>query len=103
MPVKLKHYAVKPEPGRARFQRVDFHVLPRHSARPARPESLQRGFFGGESCGIMLCGDRTARVAVLALAWGEDAFAEARGALQDFTNATDFYNVYADGNNHGRT
>ena len=93
---------MKSEGGRARFERDDFYVLPADSARPAGFKRLERGFFGGEACGIMLCRDRAARVAVGPLARGKNALGKARRARQHFMDATDFDNVYADGNNHGK-
>lgn len=99
--VEFQHDAVKFKHGSARCKRRDFHVLPGDAARPTRAKRLQRGFFSGETCGIMLCCDSSARVAVIPLLLCEDALGKARRALQDFAYATNFDNVYADGNNHG--
>lgn len=74
--------------------------MPGEAVAPARPERLEGGLFGGEARGVVLHGDRAARVAVGALGFGEDALAEARGAREDFTHAPDFDNVYADGDDH---
>lgn len=100
--IKLARQTMKLQPGRTRFKRVDFHVMPGEAAGPSSAERLQRGFFGGETCGIMLCCDHPARVAVITLPFGKDALTKSRRAREDFAHATDFYNVYADGNNHGK-
>jgi hypothetical protein len=98
--VNLADAAVKEEDGRAGFERGDLYVLPRDAARPACLQGFERRFFGGEACGIMLRGDHAARVAVGTLARCEHALGKTRRAPEDFTDAPNFDNVYADGNNH---
>ena len=88
--------AMKLQHGRARLARSDLDVLPRDAAGPARLQGLERRFLGGETRGIMLCGDRPAPVAVGTLARSENALDETRRAEQDFAHATDFDDVYAD-------
>ena len=98
---EFKRAFVETEAGRARRERENLDIVPRDAAAPTRAESLQRGFFGGEARGVMLrAAALAARVAIGPLRFGEDALAEARRAPQDFTNAPDFDNVYADGDNH---
>lgn len=84
----------------ARVVRGDFDVMPGEAVAPARAECFEGGFFGGEARGVVLGRRRAARVAVGALLLGEDALAEARRARQSFTDAPDFDNVYADGDDH---
>ena len=93
---------VEEERGLAGLVREDFHVVPGDAAAPARAEGFERGLLGGEARGVVLGGDDlAAAVAVGALARGEDALAEARRAPEHFTDARDFDNVYADGDDHG--
>jgi len=88
------------EHGRARFVRDNLNVMPCDAAAPAGAERLQRGLFGGEAGSVVLRRRRAAGIAVETLIFGEDALAEAWCALQDFTDARNFDNVDADGNNH---
>ena len=78
----------------------NFDVTPADAVVPSGAEGLHAGFFGGEARGVVLGRRRAARVAVGALRFGEDALAEARRARQSFTDAPDFDNVYADGDDH---
>jgi len=48
----------------------------------------------------MLCGDRAARIAVLAFRSREDALGKTRGTEEHFANPRNFDNVYTDGNDH---
>ncbi|CAN5609011.1 hypothetical protein BH20ACI3_BH20ACI3_13630 [soil metagenome] len=48
----------------------------------------------------MLRGHRAAAITVNPLGRRKDAFRKAWGTPKHFANATDFDNVYADGNNH---
>src|SRR2546421_12701543 len=84
----------------ARFRRGDFDVMPGEAAAPAHPKRLEGGLLGGEARGVVLRRRRAARVAVGALILCEDALAQARRALERFTHAPDFDNVYADGYDH---
>lgn len=80
-----------------------FDVMPREAAAPTRAQSFEGGFLGGKARGVVLRGDDfTAPVAVGALALCEHARGKARRAAQDFADARDFDNIYADGNNHRR-
>ncbi len=88
------------ERGRARFVRDNLNVMPRDATAPAGAERLQRGLFGGEAGSVMLRRRRASGIAVDALIFGEDALAEAWCAPQHFTDARNFDNVDADGNNH---
>ena len=49
----------------------------------------------------MLRGHCASTVAVGAFRGGENSFRKARRAQEDFANALNFDNVYADGNDHG--
>ena len=99
---QLAGAVVEEEHGLAGLLREDFHVVPGDAAAPARPEGFESGLLGGEARGVVLRGDQpAAAVAVGALARGEDALAEARRAPEHFTDARDFDNVYADGDDHG--
>lgn len=98
---EFKRAFVETERGSARGERENLDIVPRDAAAPTRAESLQRGLFGGKARGVMLpAAALAARVAISALGVREDALAEARRAPQRFTNAPDFDNVYADGDNH---
>lgn len=92
--------AAKGKRWRARLFGYDFHVVPRDAARPARAERLERCLLRGEARGVMLSGDRAARVAVGALGLSENALYESRRALDSAPHALYFDDVYADGNNH---
>ena len=92
--------AAEDERGRARLLGDDLGVVPADAVAPARAERLEGGLLGGEARGVVLRGPGPARVAVGALRFGEDAFAEARRAREHFTHAADFDNVYADGDDH---
>ncbi len=85
---------------RARFVRDNLNVVPRDAAAPAGAERLQRGLFGGEADSVVLRRRRAAGIAVETLSFGEDALAKAWCAPQDFTDARNFDNVDADGNDH---
>ncbi len=98
--VDFTDFAVKDEDGRAAFKCGDLYVLPRDAARPACLEGFEGCFFSGEARGVVLCGDGSARVAVSALSFCENARGETRRARQHFTHAANFCNVYADGNYH---
>ena len=78
--VQLAHATVKKDDGCARFARGDFDVLPGDAACPACLQRLERRFFGGEACGIMLRGDGPAPFAVSSLPGCEYTFGEARRA-----------------------
>ena len=99
---EFAHESVKEKQGRTGRVRCDFDVLPTDAARPACSQSLERRFFCREACGIMLCGDCSATVAIGAFGHSVNALDEAGRALDDFTHAADFDNVYSNGNNHGR-
>lgn len=94
--VEFEHAPVKDQKGSARSERADFYVLPRDAARPACLQGFERGFFGGEARGVMLRRDHAARVAVGALARRVNALDKTRRAMQDFSHAPDFNDVYAD-------
>lgn len=49
-----------------------------------------------------MLGGGAAAIAIGALVWRENAIDKARRALQRFTNARDFDNVYTSGNDHKR-
>ena len=101
--VKLAHAATKNQYGSAAaIARADLYVLPCDAARPTCSESLERGFLGGKSRGIMLGRDRATALAVSALALSINALSETRRAQQDFTHARDFDNVYTDRDDHSR-
>ena len=85
----------------ARFVRGDFDVVPGESVAPARAQGLEGRLLGGEARGVVLRRRGAARVAVGALTFGEDALAQPRRARERFTDAADFDNVYADGDDHG--
>ena len=87
---------VKDERRRARFVRDDFDVLPREAAAPTRAERFERGLFRGEARGVVLRRDNATTLAVIAFAFSEDAFGEARRALEHSAHARHFDNVYAD-------
>lgn len=84
----------------ARFIRGDFDVMPGEAVAPACAEGFEGGLFSGEAHGVVLRRGSAARVAVGALLLCEDALAQARRALERFTDAADFDNVYADGDDH---
>lgn len=84
---------VEEEEGRAVLFGDDLDVVPTEAPAPARAERLEGGLLSGEARGVVLCAARAARVAVGALALGEDALAEARRAREHFTHAVDFGNV----------
>ncbi len=88
------------ERGCTRCLRDDFDILPREAARPTRAESFERGFFRGETRGIMLWGDDAAPVAVITLLRREDTLDETRRALERRLDATNFDDVDADGDDH---
>ena len=94
--VKLAHAPVKDEMWSARSKRADFYILPGDAASPARLQSFERGLFGGEARGVVLSGDRAARVAVSALALSVNALDKTRRASDNFAHAPDFNDVYAD-------
>jgi len=48
----------------------------------------------------MLCGYRTARIAILSFRRRKDAFGKTWSAEQHFANPRNFDNVYTDGNDH---
>ncbi len=75
--------------------------MPGEAVAPARAQGLEGSLLGGEARGVVLRRGGGARVAVGALFFGEDALAQARRARQRFTDAADFDNVYADGDDHG--
>ena len=75
--------------------------MPGEAVAPARAQRLEGSLLGGEARGVVLRRSRAARVAVGALFFGEDALAQARRARERFTDAADFDNVYADGDDHG--
>ena len=99
---KFLHQAVKDKEGRAVFSRRNLDILPANPAAPAGLQSFQHRFFGREASGIMLRGHRAAAVAVRAFSDSENPFSETRRAREHFANASNFDNVYADGNDHGR-
>lgn len=99
---KLADESVEEEQGSAGRVRGDFDVLPGDAAAPSGLQGFKRGFFCCEACGIMLGADDAATVAVSALGLCVNALDKARRAVDDFTHATNFDNVYANGNNHGR-
>ena len=88
------------EEGGAQLVGSDFDVVPGEAVAPARAERLEGRLLGGEARGVVLRRVGAARVAVGALRFGEDALAEARRALEHFTHAADFDNVYPDGDDH---
>ncbi|MDX6695052.1 MAG: hypothetical protein QOF02_2655 [Blastocatellia bacterium] len=98
---ELADEAAQDEQGRAALARGDFDILPCDAAAPTCLQSLERGFFCGEACGIMLRGDRSATLAVSALGLCVHALKKARRAFYHFAHAMDFDDVYANGNNHG--
>jgi len=75
--------------------------MPGEAVAPARAQGLEGGLLGGEARGVVLRRGGGVRVAVSALNFGEDALAQARRARERFTDAADFDNVYADGDDHG--
>lgn len=93
--------SVQEQEGRTRLFGRDLDILPGETAAPACAEGLEGGLLGGEARGVVLRRLRGAALAVEALAFGEDALAQARRARDGFTHALDFDNVYADGNDHG--
>lgn len=97
---KFSRVIIEDERGRARRLRDDFDIVPREAARPAGAESFERGFFRGETRGIMLRRDDTTPVAVITLARRENALDETRRALERRLDAPHFDNVDADGDNH---
>ena len=85
----------------AHVVRRDFDVVPGEAVAPARAQRLEGRLLGGEARGVVLRRRGTAaRVAVGALLLGEDALAQPRRARERFTDAADFDNVYADGDDH---
>ena len=97
---ELARVAGELERGRAHLVRSDFDVMPGEAAAPARAQRLEGSLLGSEARGVMLRRGGV-RVAVGALFFGEDALAQARRARERFTDAADFDNVYADGDDHG--
>lgn len=95
--------SVKVKDGRARVGVDYFDVMPCEAAAPTRAQSFEGGFLGGKARGVVLRGDCfNAPFAVGTLALCEHARGKARRAAQDFVDARDFDNIYADGNNHRR-
>lgn len=99
---EFERAAIKLEQGRARFLCGDLYILPGDAAAPACLQRLERGFLGGEAGRVMLRGDSAARFAVSTLGLCVNALDETRRARVHFAYATDFDDVYTDGNNHGR-
>ena len=88
--------------GGAGFFRRDFDVLPTDAAAPAGLQSLERSFFCRKARGIMLRGGRAARFAVRAFGLSEYAFSKPGRARDGLSDAPNFDDVDADGNNHRR-
>ncbi len=80
--------------------RCNLHIVPTDPTAPPCLQRFERGFFGGEAGRIVLRRYHAPTLTVAALSCGEHAFGEARRAFEHFANATNFDNVYADGNNH---
>ena len=77
-------------------------VVPGDLAPPARFYCLQERLFRRESPRVTLRGRRFFGVAIFALGWGEDTFAETRRSRHRFGDTIDFNYVDAGGNDHGR-
>ncbi len=56
----------------------DFDIMPGDAVAPARAESFEKGFFSGPTRCKMLCRNRAASCTIVALAFGENTFGEAR-------------------------
>lgn len=98
---QLTHESMQEQERSAGFERRDFDILPTDAAAPSGLQRLERGFFCGEACGIMLRGDDSATLAVSAFGARVHALKEARRALYNFADTADFDDVYSNGNNHG--
>lgn len=98
---QLTHESVQEQERSAGFARGDFDILPTDAAAPSGLQRLERRFFCGEACGIMLRGDGSTALAVSAFGAGVDALKKARRTLYHFADTTDFDDVYPNGNNHG--
>ncbi len=85
---------------RPALARSDLHVLPANPPSPTRLQCLEGSFFCGKASRIMLGGHGASAIAVRPLGRSEDAFRKAWSTVKHFANATNFDNVYADGNNH---
>ncbi len=95
--------SVNVQSGRACIGVDYFDVVPCEAAAPTRAQSFEGGFLGGEARGVVLRGNLlTAPVAIRAFTHGENTFGKSRRAAQDFADARNFDNIYADGNNHRR-
>ena len=91
---------MKNQVGRATVAGRDFRILPRNSSSPSGLESFKRRLFCCEARGIMLGGHGTAAIAIGALGRSKNTLGKARRTQKHFANATNFDNVYANGNNH---
>ena len=94
--VEFAHAAMKEQDWRSRLARGDFDVLPGDAAGPTRLQGFERGLFGGKTRSVMHGRDRAATVAIGALAFRVNALDETRRARDDFAQATNFDDVYAD-------
>ena len=97
---KLRSLAMERDGGSASGLAADFNVAPGNSMIPARPDSLHRGFLGGEARGVTLdaVGLRFT-IADLGLSKNpmQEAFAEACDGRSD---ARHFRDVDAGANDH---
>jgi hypothetical protein len=91
---------MKEQIGRSALARSNLYVLPANPTSPTCLQSFKGGFFCCKASGIMLRGRGASAFAVTALGGSEDALRKARGTRKHFANATNFDNVYTDGNNH---
>ena len=97
---QLFHWSMQDQERRAAFSRSNLDVLPGNTAAPAGLQSFQRRFFCRKARGIMLRRHRAATVAIGAFGGRENTFSKTRRASEHFANASNFDNVYADGNDH---
>ena len=97
---QLFHWSKEDQERRAAFSRSNLYVLPGNTAAPASLQSFQRCFFCRKARGIMLRRHRSATVAIGAFGGRENTFSKARCAPEHFANASNFDNVYANGNDH---
>src|SRR5215203_5810340 len=77
-------------------------VVPGDLSPPSRLYSLQERLLRREPPRVTLRGRRFFSVAIFALGWGEDTFAETRRSRHRFGDTVDFNYVDAGGNDHGR-
>src|SRR6266849_6008255 len=97
---QLFHWSMQDQERRAALSGSNLDVLPGNAATPAGLQSFQRCFFCRKARGIMLRRHRSATVAIGAFGGSVNTFSKTRRAREHFANASNFDNVYANGNDH---